>query len=306
MDEQAMTTFAHQWIVGFAAFVLSAAACTVFELLAAAEQQTWTSRIRATLFWSLFLAATSAIVLSAQALIHHVGMSPLVSLDLRSSIETQNPLALVAVYVLLPFAPSLLFDCLYYWFHRLQHVVPILWRFHAVHHSIEELNAANCYHHATEALFRLPFILLPLMLLVELRVPDVFIVSAGIAAWGQFVHANTRISFGPLDYALASPRFHRVHHSLAKEHHDKNFASFFPLLDVLFGTAYFPRSDEVIRTGLSDRREPRTIGQYLLALAPRDVADRERGSTTSTPDLMGQPPPIHYLGSRVDVLRRGK
>jgi sterol desaturase/sphingolipid hydroxylase (fatty acid hydroxylase superfamily) len=72
-----------------------------------------------------------------------------------------------------------------------------------------------------------------------------------------------------LTYVLAGPRFHRVHHSLASKHRDKNFASFFPVLDLLFGTAYFPRQHETITTGLADKREPRTVAQYLIALAPR-------------------------------------
>jgi sterol desaturase/sphingolipid hydroxylase (fatty acid hydroxylase superfamily) len=28
------------------------------------------------------------------------------------------------------------------------------------------------------------------------------------------------------------------------EHRDKNFASFFPIFDILFGTAWVPRRDE--------------------------------------------------------------
>ena len=105
--------------------------------------------------------------------------------------------------------------------------------------------------------------------MIELKVPDLFIMTAILSAWGQFVHANTRISLGPLIYLLASPRFHRVHHSLATGHRDKNFASFFPVLDVLFGTAYFPKSDETIKAGLSDKHEPQSTAQYLFALNPR-------------------------------------
>jgi sterol desaturase/sphingolipid hydroxylase (fatty acid hydroxylase superfamily) len=282
------TALLTEWTVSLAAFALSAIACTLPELLAPIEQQSWASRLRACLFWSLFLAAAVLVVVPVQSLIHHAGLKPLISIDLRAAIEVQNPVLLVLSYLLLPFLPSLLFDCLYYWFHRLQHAVPLLWRFHSVHHAIEELNAASCYHHVSEAVFRLPFILLPLMLIVELRVPDVFILSAGLVAWGQFVHANTRVSFGPLDYVFAGPRFHRVHHSLAEQHHDKNFASFFPFLDLLFGTAYFPRSDEVVRTGLADRREARTIGEYVFRLAPRHAATNpDKRTARGAPEVTG-------------------
>jgi len=47
-------------------------------------------------------------------------------------------------------------------------------------------------------------------------------------------------SVGPLRAVLASPRFHRWHHTSAKEGRDKNFAGLLPLWDILFGTYYMP------------------------------------------------------------------
>jgi sterol desaturase/sphingolipid hydroxylase (fatty acid hydroxylase superfamily) len=37
----------------------------------------------------------------------------------------------------------LVYDFLYYRFHRILHNITVLWRVHSVHHSIEELNAVN-------------------------------------------------------------------------------------------------------------------------------------------------------------------
>src|SRR5262245_47348041 len=115
-----MTAFLNEWIMSIATFALSAAVCTLPELLAPVEKQTWKSRLRACLFWAIFLAATVAVVLPVQALIHRAGLKPLISLDLRTAVEVQHPLALAASYLLIPFLPYLAFDCLYYWFHRLQ------------------------------------------------------------------------------------------------------------------------------------------------------------------------------------------
>jgi sterol desaturase/sphingolipid hydroxylase (fatty acid hydroxylase superfamily) len=264
-----MSDFAHQWISVLVTFGLSALACACIELLVPAEKQSYWNRIRAVLFWVILTAAVIAVVMPTQALIRHAGIEPLISLDLSPTSDLQSWSTYLLTYALLPFAPYLLFDCFYYWFHRLQHTVPVLWRFHAVHHSIEEMNATNCYHHPTEGLFRLPFITLPLVLVVELHVPDVFIMTTVLLAWGQFVHANTGVSFGPLVYVLATPRFHRVHHSISDRHRDLNFASFFPVIDVLFRTAYFPKPNETIKTGLLDKHEPRTVTQYLFTLTPR-------------------------------------
>jgi sterol desaturase/sphingolipid hydroxylase (fatty acid hydroxylase superfamily) len=43
-----------------------------------------------------------------------------------------------------------------------------------------------------------------------------------------------------LRYALASPAFHRWHHTTEEEALDKNFSGLFPFIDVVFGTFYMP------------------------------------------------------------------
>jgi sterol desaturase/sphingolipid hydroxylase (fatty acid hydroxylase superfamily) len=55
-----------------------------------------------------------------------------------------------------------------------------------------------------------------------------------------FQHANVSWGFGPLRCILASPRFHRWHHTSAAEGRDKNFAGLLPLWNILFGTYYLP------------------------------------------------------------------
>jgi lathosterol oxidase len=53
-----------------------------------------------------------------------------------------------------------------------------------------------------------------------------------------FIHANVRFDLGPLDWLVATPRFHHWHH--AAHPVDKNFAVHLPWIDQLFGTAYLP------------------------------------------------------------------
>jgi sterol desaturase/sphingolipid hydroxylase (fatty acid hydroxylase superfamily) len=47
-----------------------------------------------------------------------------------------------------------------------------------------------------------------------------------------------------------SPQWHRIHHSVHPEHHDKNFAALLPIWDILFGTAWVPKLDEYPATGI--------------------------------------------------------
>jgi fatty acid hydroxylase family protein len=56
------------------------------------------------------------------------------------------------------------------------------------------------------------------------------------------VHANLDWDWGPLRALLASPRFHRRHHTDEANARDKNFAGLRPIWDILFGTYYMPRN----------------------------------------------------------------
>jgi sterol desaturase/sphingolipid hydroxylase (fatty acid hydroxylase superfamily) len=55
-----------------------------------------------------------------------------------------------------------------------------------------------------------------------------------------FVHANLNWTLGPFKYLLASPVFHRWHHTAADEGGNTNFAGSFPIWDLMFGTFRMP------------------------------------------------------------------
>ena len=55
-------------------------------------------------------------------------------------------LRLVALPVWLNWIGAIvLLDCWQYWWHRINHRVPLLWRFHAVHHSIQAMDWLAAY-----------------------------------------------------------------------------------------------------------------------------------------------------------------
>ena len=57
-----------------------------------------------------------------------------------------------------------------------------------------------------------------------------------------FVHANLNWTLGPFKYVLATPVFHRWHHTALEEGGNTNFAGTFPIWDILFGTFRMPES----------------------------------------------------------------
>lgn len=265
-------------------YLFGAALCGVLELLVPAERQSRWSWLRGAIFTGVSLAAAVVVTTFTQLLMGELGLKPLISWDLAGAIYSPNPLVVVLGYSLVPLIGIFIYDVNYYWFHRLQHTLPFLWRFHAVHHSIEELNAFNAYHHVSEYIWRIPLLTIPLSLLISVSEPQVLIMATIIQAVGVLAHGNVRVNFGPFRYVFVEPRFHRIHHSIEERHWNRNYSFYFPVLDLLFGTAYFPKDGEIPRTGVDYFPEPRRLGTYLFP--PKAVAQEVSPSF---------PPPTHAL-----------
>ncbi len=144
-----------------------------------------------------------------------------------------------------------LLDLLGYWAHRALHGAN-LWKFHAVHHSANPLDwlSAVRNHPVNEFWTRLCQVVPLIALGFDGRM------LAGLAPlftlYALMLHANVRWSFGPLRYVLASPAFHRWHHTAEERGLDKNFSAMFPVWDLLFGTFYLPAGELPSQFGVRD------------------------------------------------------
>lgn len=146
-----------------------------------------------------------------------------------------------------------IYDFFYYWMHRAQHRWPALWAMHKLHHADRSLNVTtNNRHHWLEEPLRVFVVLLPMGLLFNIQPSAVYVVALGSIGWAYFIHANVRLHLGPLTPLIAGPQLHRIHHSELPQHRDKNFAAFFPIYDVIFGTYFHPARDEYPGTGVDD------------------------------------------------------
>jgi sterol desaturase/sphingolipid hydroxylase (fatty acid hydroxylase superfamily) len=168
------------------------------------------------------------------------------------------PLWLQAVLALV------LADFMMYWLHRMFHRSG-LWKYHAIHHSSEDVDwiSAARFH--------------PVNLLLGTIGIDVALLLSGISpvalVWlgpfnifhSAFVHANLNWTLGPFRYVLATPMFHRWHHTSRKEGGDTNFAGTFPLWDILFGTFRMPAGRLPDNYGIEDQASfPRELAGQLV------------------------------------------
>lgn len=155
-------------------------------------------------------------------------------------------------------------DFLMYWIHRVFHGRH-MWKYHAVHHSSEELEWISAARFHPVNIF-LGTVAVDVTLLLAGISPEVMVVVGPFTiAYSAFVHANLDWTLGPFKYVLASPVFHRWHHTSPGEGGDKNFASTFPVLDWLFGTFYMPEGKLPEDYGVTERDEfPDGFGAQML------------------------------------------
>jgi sterol desaturase/sphingolipid hydroxylase (fatty acid hydroxylase superfamily) len=137
-----------------------------------------------------------------------------------------------------------------------------LWRFHAIHHSSEDLDWLSSVrvHPVNDLISRL----IPSVVVIMLGFSPLALAGAlpFFALYAILLHANVDWDFGPARKLVASPRFHRWHHTGEAEGRDKNFAGLLPLWDILFGTFHMPpRAPE--RLGVADPVPRGLIGQLI-------------------------------------------
>jgi sterol desaturase/sphingolipid hydroxylase (fatty acid hydroxylase superfamily) len=208
------------------------------------------------------LAAGGVAILLVLAIARVAGMS--ISVDQMRGLATRDTFVSEMPVGMQLIAFLLIADFIGYWMHRTFHFQPILWRYHAIHHSSKQLDwlAAVRVHPANDVIQNAAQAV-PLLLLGFS--PATF--GAYIAVLGVFavmLHANVGWTFGPLRYVVASPVFHRWHHTTEKEGIDRNFAGLFPWLDLAFGTFYMPKGVQPREFGLLDEDVPQAFAGSLV------------------------------------------
>jgi sterol desaturase/sphingolipid hydroxylase (fatty acid hydroxylase superfamily) len=192
----------------------------------------------------------------------------------RDTLLARQPLPLQAIEMLV------IGDFIGYWTHRWFHGLR-LWKFHAIHHSSEDLDwlSAVRLHPINDWVSR--WIQAGALVVLGFAPAAVAAYVPFLTFYAIFVHANVRLSFGRLGVLVASPKFHRWHHTSEDEGLDKNFAGLFPFFDVLFGTYYMPEGRLPERFGLRNERVPTgLLGQLAY---PFRRARRATVSATAPP-----------------------
>jgi sterol desaturase/sphingolipid hydroxylase (fatty acid hydroxylase superfamily) len=184
---------------------------------------------------------------------HFLGWKP-ISFSFHSigAIPTAGPVLRILAMI---FVPLFAHDFWFYWAHRIEHRVPVLWAFHRLHHSDELMNTSTwARDHFLQNAWRSFFSVFTLGLIIDMDFAEAgqaafysFVFLAGLSL---FYHSAIRARLPWLDRILVTPQVHRIHHSVDPEHYNKNFADALPIFDILFGTYHRPQKQEFPATGL--------------------------------------------------------
>lgn len=128
-----------------------------------------------------------------------------------------------------------LYDFLYYWWHRFTHEVNVGWATHVVHHQSQEYNLAVALRQSVTSWMTGIWFYLPMAVLGVS--PLVYGISGAISLLYQFwIHTELVGKLGPLEWVWNTPSHHRVHHAINPQYLDKNYAAIWIVWDRMFGT----------------------------------------------------------------------
>lgn len=132
-------------------------------------------------------------------------------------------------------AGFLFYDFLYYWAHRWNHEVSVLWAGHLVHHSGEDFNYTTAVRLGILPVFLYWIFFLP-MAVLGLGLEVFGVVYTAQLIYQHLLHTEHVPKLGILERVLYTPSQHRVHHSRNSLYVDKNYACFLSVWDRWFGT----------------------------------------------------------------------
>lgn len=140
-------------------------------------------------------------------------------------------------------------DLAYYAFHRASHRVALLWAAHEVHHQSDDYTLSVSLRQGTIATWISWAFYAPLALL-GVSLEQFVAVHIAHQLYQFAVHTRLLRTLGPLEWLLATPSHHRVHHSREPAQLDRNYGGFLIVWDRLFRS--FEREESEPRYGTTE------------------------------------------------------
>jgi sterol desaturase/sphingolipid hydroxylase (fatty acid hydroxylase superfamily) len=171
-----------------------------------------------------------------------------------------------------------LLDLWLYWWHRANHRLPFLWRFHSVHHLDQALDTTSALRfHAGEVVLS-ALARAPVIVLLDLPLASVLLFEAAALAATIFHHSDARLPArleAALSRAIVTPSIHWVHHHAIRADTDSNYGTLLSVWDRLFRSASRTRRWPAMPIGIDGIAGDRPLWRLLTAPLWR-CASRDR------------------------------
>ncbi len=150
----------------------------------------------------------------------------------------------------------LLLDAWIYAWHRLNHALPLFWRFHRVHHLDERLDVSSGVRFHVGEVFLSALMRMPVVMALAVPIAHVLLFEVLILLASLFQHSNLRLPArleAGLRLVIVTPAHHWVHHHRDFADSNSNYGTVLSLWDRLFGTLSPTRRWPEMPIGLDDR-----------------------------------------------------
>jgi sterol desaturase/sphingolipid hydroxylase (fatty acid hydroxylase superfamily) len=151
-----------------------------------------------------------------------------------------------------------LLDFWIYWWHRANHEIPFLWRFHQVHHFDELLDSTTAlrFHFGEVVLSAL--VRAVVIIVFDIPLSSVLLFEALVLISAIFHHSDARLPPGleqALSRVIITPSIHWVHHHALRADTDSNYGTIFSFWDLLFRSRSRTRRFPTMPIGIEGRRD---------------------------------------------------
>ena len=133
----------------------------------------------------------------------------------------------------------IIIDIFLYWWHRLNHQIPFLWRFHHVHHLDETLDISSGVRFHFGEVILSALIRSIIIITFNISLINLLLIEAIILLSSIFHHSNINLP-SKLEKILSSfivtPSIHWVHHHKRQSETDANYSTIFSWWDKIFNS----------------------------------------------------------------------
>lgn len=157
----------------------------------------------------------------------------------------------------------LILDFWIYWWHRANHEIPFLWRFHEVHHLDEFLDASSAFRFHFGEVMLSAVVRASVIWLMDIPLTSVILFETMVLSMALFHHSNVALPGWverPLSKIIVTPSIHWVHHHAIRADTDSNYANTLAFWDILFSSRSKTKRWNEMPIGVQTRHDEGLFG----------------------------------------------